>query len=100
MLPLPDGWFPSGLLFAQPLGSTRRAAHNGGSARARHGPGRPVAIHRPRGTQAMNRPLLRAFLLAGLLPAGLETPSMAADEPEQGFIPLFDGKTLDGWEKV
>ena len=41
-----------------------------------------------------------APLLAGLLTAGIlaAPPALAADD--DGFVPLFDGKTLDGWEKA
>jgi hypothetical protein len=38
------------------------------------------------------------FLFGMTLLAG--TPAPAADEDEPGFVPLFDGKTLDGWKKV
>jgi hypothetical protein len=46
---------------------------------------------------------MRAFLIAGsilgaacFVPAA--TPVTLAEEPsEEGFVPLFDGKTLDGW---
>lgn len=34
-------------------------------------------------------------LAAALLAAG---PARAADDEEEGFVPLFDGKTLDGWD--
>jgi Domain of Unknown Function (DUF1080) len=50
----------------------------------------------------MIRPRFGAALLgclcgAALLAAG--TPARA-DDVEEGFVPLFDGKTFDGWEKV
>jgi hypothetical protein len=43
----------------------------------------------------MTRTWLRSLLLLPLLAA----PLVAADD-EKGFVPLFDGKSLDGWTKV
>jgi hypothetical protein len=43
-------------------------------------------------------PGLTALLLLAVAP--LATPAALADEDEKGFVPLFDGKTLDGWKKV
>jgi len=39
--------------------------------------------------------VIGAGLLVG---AGLPADSARAADDEQGFVPLFDGKTLDGWE--
>src|SRR5256885_16622233 len=52
-----------------------------------------------------NQDLNRRTLLAGMLGAGLgaslcRLSAFAEPEPapsEEGFMPLFDGKTLDGW---
>ena len=40
------------------------------------------------------------FLLTAALVLLLATGSLAADtpQPEEGFVSLFDGKTLDGWK--
>ena len=49
----------------------------------------------------MTRPRLRTSLvrcLCGTALLAVSTPA-PADE-EEGFVPLFDGKTLDGWKKV
>jgi hypothetical protein len=45
---------------------------------------------------------LCSWLVGGLCGIALltGTPGRAADEDEQGFVPLFDGKTLEGWKKV
>ena len=51
---------------------------------------------RPRPTP----PLLLPLLLLGCLLAATVAGARAADETEEGFVPLFDGKTLDGWEKA
>ena len=50
----------------------------------------------------MNRLLLGSVLLGCLLGQGprLGLPARAADFDEQGFVPLFDGRALDGWRKV
>ena len=38
-----------------------------------------------------------AFCLAALL-GGLATAAFGAETPEKGFVPLFNGKDLSGWE--
>ena len=52
----------------------------------------------------MLRLLPRALLLAGLIAIApiAARPSMAAgDEPgDEGFVPMFHGKSFDGWKKV
>lgn len=42
--------------------------------------------------------LLAAVILAGTCPVGMGAEP--AGEQEKGFVPLFDGKTLDGWKMV
>ena len=39
------------------------------------------------------------FISAALLAVSIQT-IFAQDASQDGFIPLFDGKTLDGWERV
>ncbi|MBX6316472.1 MAG: DUF1080 domain-containing protein, partial [Isosphaeraceae bacterium] len=50
----------------------------------------------------MRRLPTRALLLIGLTGACLLAARIApaAEEDEAGFVPLFDGKTLEGWKKV
>jgi hypothetical protein len=48
----------------------------------------------------MTRCILRLSILVGLLATGLKTPALAVEEDEKGFVPLFDGKSLDGWRRV
>src|SRR3954447_13391310 len=48
----------------------------------------------------MERPSMRK-LLAPLAAVALALPALADDKgPPEGFTPLFDGKTLDGWQMV
>ncbi|NLS92346.1 MAG: hypothetical protein GXX96_09300, partial [Planctomycetaceae bacterium] len=35
--------------------------------------------------------------VAALCVLGMPNVSLAADKAEEGFVSLFDGKTLDGW---
>ncbi|HWA08953.1 MAG TPA: DUF1080 domain-containing protein [Opitutaceae bacterium] len=43
--------------------------------------------------------LIAAGLLLGRLPALAQpAPALPAADPEAGFVPIFDGKTLAGWE--
>jgi hypothetical protein len=41
---------------------------------------------------------LLAIATALLMSAGLKTASMAQEKSADGFVSLFDGKTLDGWK--
>jgi hypothetical protein len=41
---------------------------------------------------------LMIVLIIGLLTSGSQVASSAADHLEEGFVSLFDGKTLAGWE--
>jgi len=42
---------------------------------------------------------MRQWILIGLLLAGFASPALAADiAPPDGFVALFNGKNLDGWE--
>jgi hypothetical protein len=41
---------------------------------------------------------LLAPILAVALCSGFDRPAAAAEEDEKGFVTLFDGKTLDGWQ--
>src|SRR3954452_9530584 len=49
----------------------------------------------------MKGPSLRVLMLSGLL-AAVSTAGVAATvEPDdQGLVPMFDGKSFDGWKKV
>src|SRR5690606_5131480 len=59
----------------------------------------PVPCHSIRSSVAMKGCLmtaaLRIVVLASLLVVPL--PAASADEPRDGFVSLFDGKTLNGW---
>jgi hypothetical protein len=48
-------------------------------------------------------PVILACSLAGSLPAADQAPppgkaALSADEARQGFVPIFDGRTLNGWQ--
>lgn len=42
-----------------------------------------------------------AFILAGLTVAAVaQTPQLSPEEGEQGFVPLFNGRDLSGWQVI
>jgi len=41
---------------------------------------------------------LAVAVCAGIVQAEDKTPGLAQEEKDQGFVSLFDGKTLDGWQ--
>ena len=57
----------------------------------------PDTEHR-KGATIMIASHARAALLLAMAALLLAGPAFSQDADEEGFIPLFDGKTLDGWE--
>ena len=62
--------------------------------------GKPLHTFRGRLGAAL---AILAAALAGTLPAADQAPAigkaaLSADEARQGFVPIFDGRTLNGWQ--
>lgn len=49
-------------------------------------------------TMTSGRRPVRAWLAFGLLALSTAAATLDAAESESGFVPIFDGKTLDGWD--
>ena len=62
--------------------------------------GKPLHTFRGRLGAAL---AILAAALAGTLPAADQAPAigkaaLSVDEARQGFVPIFDGRTLNGWQ--